>query len=164
MATYAAFLRKLQIIDLIAMAGPIIDANTSELLQVQKDQLFQGVDNQGNKLMSILDDPFFKTKQKAWDYAVWKEKIAQRYGFLTPFAQPNLFINGFTHDTIYIQRNGSMITTLATAPWAGSIAQKYGGREFGFNNDSHSYIWNKIIKPDELRTVSRLLGCKIITR
>lgn len=164
MATAAAFLRKLKAISLPHDAGPIIDKHMDELYSTQTDQLEQGVGADGRPLMSILNDPYFKTKAQAWAYAEFKQAVADKYGFVTPFGQPNLFINGYTHSSLHISRSGFNVRFSFSVPWAAELDQKYKGQELGLNPDSKAYFWNKILKHELLVKYSKALGCKIVAK
>ena len=165
MATAAQFLRKLKAINLSQDSGPIIDKNKEEIRNIQYDQLEQGVGADGLPLMSILNDPYFKgNKLKAWRYAEFKDAVSKQYGFITPFAQPNLFINGYTHSTLQIRRSGFEVRYSFSVPWATELEQKYKGKELGLNDDSRAYFWNKILKHELLTRYARELGGKIVIK
>ena len=91
--------------------GHVIIENTKEQILIKnKQQLMEGIKGDGNEITpSYLNDPYFKTKESAQRYSNWKDKI-------TPNSKrksgtPNLYINGFYHNTIEINVKGEKIIT-----------------------------------------------------
>ncbi len=157
MGTAAEALRRLQLIDVIRDTAIVIDAHIHELKSIQQDQLFQGVDADGRRMMSILDDPYFENRQAAWKYAQWKISMFPE----ARFGAPNLFITGFYHSTIVIQRTGDQISFDATATFAADVAKKYGNKELGLNSDSRNYFKKTVIRPELVKKYAQLLGCGV---
>jgi hypothetical protein len=161
MATAAEILRRLESINVIADTGTVIDKNVGAIYNLQYEQLEMGLGSDGKPLMSILDDPYFNgNKAKAWAYATFKEAISKKYGFKTPFGQPNLFINGYTHDSLRIQRHGAEVHYTFGIPWAQELDVKYKGKELGLSVDRRHIIKRDVIRPELIEKYSKILGCR----
>lgn len=118
----------------------IIDNTKEQILIKNKQQLMEGIKGDGNEITpSYLNDPYFKTKEAAQRYSNWKDKI-------TPNSKrksgtPNLYINGFYHNTIEINVRGEKIITENKTTIGKKIEQKYGDTLYGLNEtNNQAYI------------------------
>lgn len=118
----------------------IIDNTKEQILIKNKQQLMEGIKGDGNEITpSYLNDPYFKTREAAQRYSNWKDKI-------TPNSKrksgtPNLYINGFYHNTIEINVRGEKIITENKTTIGKKIEQKYGDTLYGLNEtNNQAYI------------------------
>jgi len=118
----------------------IIDNTKEQILIKNKQQLMEGIKGDGNEITpSYLNDPYFKTREAAQRYSNWKDKI-------TPNSKrksgtPNLYINGFYHNTIEINVKGEKIITENKTTIGKKIEQKYGDTLYGLNEtNNQAYI------------------------
>lgn len=118
----------------------IIDNTKEQILIKNKQQLMEGIKGDGSEITpSYLNDPYFKTKEAAQRYSNWKDKI-------TPNSKrksgtPNLYINGFYHNTIEINVRGEKIITENKTTIGKKIEQKYGDTLYGLNEtNNQAYI------------------------
>lgn len=148
----------LESIDIRVDAAAVLDANVKELEELQKDQLMQGKGADGQYLMRISNDPYFKSRAAADKYAHWKQRLTPE----TPFDRPNLFINGYTHATLKIERHGADVAFFLRAPWADDVAAKYHNQEMGLNKDSREWFHVRILRPALVNKYSSMLGAKIV--
>lgn len=114
----------------------IIDNTKEQILIKNKQQLMEGVKEDGNEITpSYLNDPYFKTKEAAQRYSNWKDKI-------TPNSKrksgtPNLYINGFYHNSITINVRGEKIIIESKESIGKKIEQKYGDSIYGLNETNN---------------------------
>lgn len=120
------------------------------LEQVKWEQLWHGLAADGQPLTpSYLNDPWFKSKQKASNYMEWKQSI-------TPNPKrkpenPNLFINGKFYGTLEIFFRPDEFEIDSADPTGADIIRKYGKAAFGLNsNYLNEYVksryYNKVLK------------------
>jgi len=125
MGTIASLQRRLKGINVANMASKSVD-NTKQYYMFQNNlQLYDGKFNDGSDIHpNYLEDPYFKTQQQAIGYAKYKRRITPnpKRNFYTP----NLFINGFYHDSRKIDVEGQRIIFNSDAQFASSIDIKYG--------------------------------------
>ncbi|MCL1942626.1 MAG: hypothetical protein FWF54_03630 [Candidatus Azobacteroides sp.] len=112
MATVSDVMNNLSSLNIEEMIQDIVKDDSGTLLDIQKEQLMAGQDNEGNPLTpSYRDDPFFKTLEAAQRYSDWKDRITPPTGTRAyserPKGTPNLFINGYWQSGIkFIPENG----------------------------------------------------------
>lgn len=110
-------------------------ANAELILSHIKEQLWNGEDAFGNNISpSYLQDPYFNSAREARNYAVWKDNITpnpQR-----DFSSPNLFINGYFWNSLYIDETGEV-----NSHYLPEIITKYGGeRTFSLQDKNYPDI------------------------
>lgn len=80
----------------------IIEGHTDKLADLQRDQWMEGRGVDGEYIRPFYsENPYFKSPEAAARYAKWKAKITpnpQR-----PEDVPNLYINGYLHDSLYAE-------------------------------------------------------------
>jgi len=120
-------------------------------------QLMQGLNSEGNQLSpKYSEDSNFKSKQSAAKYAAWKKRLFPE----TPFDVPNLIIIGTTHNSLKVQRKGSLINFAFGVSWAGSIAGKYHNKELGLSPESKQTAYRTIVKQPLVAEICRITGAK----
>lgn len=82
------------------------------ILDLNRNQLLHGLDENGNLLPRYVDDPFFKTREAAERYADWKDRINPNNE--TPSGIMNFYINGHFHQSLYFE--GHSIKTDSKIP------------------------------------------------
>lgn len=85
--------------ELRLQAGVLIRRQAHILLELQRDQMYAGLDARGQHIAPrYSQDPWFKSRESAARYAAWKARLNQRrpapYLPLRPEDVPNLIING----------------------------------------------------------------------
>jgi hypothetical protein len=157
MPTGAEILRRMQRVNIIDMAGSIMEQNADEVVELNKKQLLKGLNRFGQQLSpKYSEDPYFKTAAAAKRYADWKKKLFPNM----TYDVPNLIINGVYHNSISMARAGNSLRFSASASFAGSIESKYQGSALGLTDQSKSTAYTEIVKPPLLQQVSAITGFK----
>lgn len=154
MGTLADMNRRVQALSLTDLAAAIIAQNATELADIQRKQLMQGKNNEGDLLgPRHSENPFFKSPESALRYARWKQKITPE----TPFDVPNLYINGQYHGGIFIKVAGDKVTTDSKSPLAGKINNTFKGKQLGLNSDSKVTAFKDHIRSPLVKAVASQL-------
>lgn len=124
--------QRLQSLNLIREIEALMSEDEGLLLELMKDQLFAGLDGDGNPLRpTYQEDPYFKSREAAQRYSDWKDTMFQRThnDLFTrrPPGTPNLIITGtlFYHTLVASVGNDSLIIN-AQSPIIGKLEGKYG--------------------------------------
>lgn len=101
------------------------DSIKSTILSMNKSQLWNGKSNTGEDLRPYYsEDPYFKTKQQAEAYRMWKKAITKNSSRYDD--APNLFINGYFYRSITIEKNSqNMFEFGVTNSFSKDIFDKY---------------------------------------
>jgi hypothetical protein len=110
--------------DLRGLAESSVSQTKDTILQLNKEQLLEGKTALGTDITpSYLTDPYFKTKEAAQRYSAWKDKITpnpnRRSGV------PNMYINGYYHNSIQIEQTGDRLVYNSPFGKAKNIDEKY---------------------------------------
>ena len=83
--------------------------NEKEIIQLQKNQIYDGQNNKGEDLRPLYtEDNYFKTPGQARGYIKWKQQIKPNPR-RNPNA-PNLYVNGYVHrNIIIVNESGNII-------------------------------------------------------
>lgn len=155
MATVLDLIKNLNSLNFEEIAQGIIKDDSLVILNLQKEQLMSGQDNEGGLLSpSYFEDPFFKTVEAAQAYSNWKDKItppiATKAYPARPRGTPNLFINGYWQSGIdFISglfKNSSELNSKIDSKYPNSLGINKTGisyyREFYFDEKFFEKIHN----------------------
>lgn len=157
MCTIAEFGRRLATVDLIQIAGDILQRNEAQVRELNIQQLMAGLNNQGRQLSpKYSEDPYFKKPGAGLRYAAWKKKLFPE----TPFDVPNLIIVGTLHNSVTARRAGDQVQFAASASFAGSVAAKYGNSELGLSPESKQTAFRTIVKQPLVAEICNITGAK----
>lgn len=115
----------------------IIIRHPDDILELQKQQLFQGLAASGQDIRPYYSEDlkpsgYFKTVESAKRYSAWKETgIRYPYSAQRNPDAPNLFINGRFHDELGVQFDADSVGIVGTTGYAKKIIAKYGVSTFG---------------------------------
>jgi hypothetical protein len=129
------------------------------LLELNKDQLFEGKLSTGADITpSYLDDPYFKTREAAQRYSDWKDRI-------TPHSNrkkgtPNLFINGYLHNSFTVEVTGSGINFNTSASFGNKVVGKYGDNIWGLNATFKAEYLSEFVSPLIKEKITSVTGLK----
>lgn len=158
MPTGAEILRKMQQVDILDMAGTIMEQNSDDVVDLNKKQLRKGLNRFGQQLSpKYSEDPYFKTAASAKRYADWKKRL---FPDMT-YDVPNLIITGVYHNSISMAKSGNSLRFAASASFSASVAAKYQGSELGLTDESKHTAYTEIVKAPLLREVAAITGFKI---
>jgi hypothetical protein len=137
MITIAELIRRISSVNLRTLTVESIDDTKEDIVVKQREQLFDGKLSTGEDITpSYLDDPYFKSKESAQRYSDWKDKI-------TPNPKrkkgtPNLFINGYYHNNIYVKVGKDEIVYDSDADFSDKVEQKYSKKILGLEDERKS--------------------------
>lgn len=142
----------MQSLNLVQMVEQILKENEFRILELQKDQLYAGLSSDGKNLrLSILDDPYFKTRKQAQAYSDKKDtQHARDEGSIFKKRDkgiPNLIVTGsLVYDRIFVKTESGRLIIDVNTPILSDLKQKYG--EFlGLSPQACSYVTETIIYP-----------------
>lgn len=136
--------------DFEAEAISIITDNKDNLLEMQKKQLMDGIGVDGEYIRPFYsENPYFKTTEKAYAYALWKQKITPNPS--RPIDVPNLFINGQYHESLMININNDEIEIHGTDNNAADIESVHS-TALGINEENRTDFAQNILFP-QIQTV-----------
>jgi len=146
MSVLVNLIRNLSTLNLLAMVERILQRHEPELLELQKDQLYAGLDSRGQLLKpSYSQDPYFKNPGAGSRYAAWKQSRTPRADsslFPTkPTDTPNLIITGtlFYH-RLFVEVGGGNLMIDANSPIMAKLDSKYGNLLLGLNDIARTYV------------------------
>jgi len=141
----------------VIIVGVMVD-NKIWLGALNKQQLLAGKRNDGANISpGYLEDPYFKTLAQAQAYSDWKDRITPNP--MRRSGTPNLFINGFYHDSREIIVLGEKIIYFADYKGV-EIEKKYTDKINGVGG-----IWAEAfigihLRPDLQNKITDLTGLK----
>lgn len=118
--------------NLIPWCEEIIEAHAADIKELLRDQMYAGLDGEGNKLTpGYSQDPYFKKPGAGDRYAKWKDTLILRnHNSIFPakgFDTPNLIITGtLIYDRIFVQVGNGKLILDATSSIIAKIKLKYG--------------------------------------
>lgn len=136
-------------------AAKALEKDKEKILSLNRLQLFEGKDSDGNDLSpTYQEDPYFKTRESAQRYSDWKDKI-------TPNPKrkpgvPNLYINGYFHNSIDASVRVDGIQFDSSFDKASSIENKFGSHIYGLNDESKTELMHTV-KPNFNKDIREFL-------
>ncbi|HEY8969717.1 MAG TPA: hypothetical protein VIM64_11510 [Puia sp.] len=153
--------RKFQALTLTDEAANIITDNATEVGDLNREQLYKGLDANGQFLSpKYSEDPFFKTREAAERYAQWKMRITPDPD--RPKDVPNLYITGRYHESRQVKVEGNKLVFLSDDPNASKIKGKYRNID-GLTMESIYKFRAKTLYPRLVRVISEKTGAGIGT-
>ena len=141
-----------------------VQQTSTVLMDLNRDQLLQGRDAEGNLLSpNYMDDPYFKTREAAGNYSKMKYKKEvehrNRIAYIELFGEkptdvPNLLVTGnwfFNHFFIKVTKDAYEIGSTGIA--ATDIERKYP-KVYGLAPLSKEFYYFQYIRP----TIKRIYG------
>lgn len=123
----------------------VVTGRESDILELQRRQLLQGLSSSGEDMRPYYSEDikpkgYFKSKESAKRYSVWKEGLSYPYSANRNPDAPNLYINGKFHSELGVQFDVRTVAVVGKTLYAQEIVAKYGLRPFGL---MWAY-WNEI--------------------
>lgn len=116
------------------------------IVELNRAQLWDGERADGKSIVPrYSQDPYFKTKQAAAEYAAWKQRITPSP--VRDSDTPNLYINGYFHRSIIAEKEKDTIKVSSGVKLGQELDQKYKNI-FGLNKGSIAEL-----KPELLETL-----------
>lgn len=118
----------------------------SEILDLQKRQLFEGKASSGDDLRPYYSEDlqpggFFKSAESASRYAAWKQTLSYPYKVARNEDAPNLYINGKFHGELEVNFGPNEIKIDGSTSYSQHIIDKYGLKSFGLMPKYWNEIW-----------------------
>ena len=137
-----------------AIISEALSSKSEEIVGEVREQLWNGLTNELKPITpSYLNDPYFKTKEQAYEYMMRKQSITPNER--RPMQTPNLFINGYFHNSLFLSIDEDSAEVTSMQPLGDKIIAKYGREMFGVND---VYIERNIIPLIEEKIKSYLNG------
>lgn len=117
-----------------------------DILELQRLQLLEGKASDGQDLRPYYSEDlkpsgWFKTKDTAKNYAVWKESLSYPHKVERNSDAPNLYITGKFHNELGVELRNDSVAIIATTPYAAKIMSKYGTKVFGLMYEKWKVIF-----------------------
>lgn len=137
----------------------LLDDNRKDAVQAICEQLYSGLDGEGNHLSPTYDnDPYFDQPGywygRAAAYKAWKQSITPpvRGSMLDtsprPVSVPNLFIDGTFYSEIFAERKGDVLSVSVTGSGdSPAIVSKYGDQILNIGDTGIKYFNVEILTP-----------------
>lgn len=123
----------------------ILSVNSETIADLQRDQMLEGRGADGEFIRPYYsENPYFKTKESAERYALWKEKITpnpQR-----PRDVPNLIINGYFHDSLSAKIGDEMFEIETSASFGDDVFRVHKNAQ-GLNEEKRLLFIENITLP-----------------
>lgn len=142
--------------------GTIVINNQDVLLELNRSQILQGRNNQGELLTpNYQNDPYFKTPESAQRYAEFKERLISYHNSLImyplftqkPSGTPNLIITGSFVFGMFITANKSSFMIDSLYMRADDINRKYGGKLYGLSAPMMAFFRENVLIPELRKTI-----------
>lgn len=124
----------------------VITRFESDVLELQKKQLFEGKAGTGEDLRPYYSEDlqpggYFRDKEAAKRYSVWKQGLSYPYSAQRNPDAPNLYINGTFHSELGVRFDADAMAVVPTSAFSSRVMKKYGEGQFGL-----MWInWNEIM-------------------
>jgi hypothetical protein len=158
--TIRGLYNKISAIDTDKIAAESMAHVTDEIVTYTIEQLLEGKKRTGQDITpSYLNDPYFKSTESAQRYSNWKDAISPRTSRKS--GTPNLFINGYYHNTIEAVVRGDKLVIHSSFDGADDIERKYGGEIYGLNKTSRAEFIPLILRPVFMQRIKAATGLKV---
>lgn len=131
------FLRRLKAArkDIYKIGGDIAVEDSEILVDMNKQQMLDGLGNDDKYLPTYASDPYFKTPQQAQGYENWKAKISTSR--TKPKGVMDGYINGKFHSSIEFRLMARQRLHFYSNTQVGKELDRWTeGRIYGLNNES----------------------------
>ena len=135
----------------------VVSSKKDVLLSLNRDQMLLGRNSDGEVLgPSYLQDPYFKTPEKAKNYAEMKYKLEGVHNNMITNPQlfpnknkdtPNLIVTGPFQDSMFILLGENEYEIGSTYIDTPDIESKYNHKVFGIAPESRAYFYRQWLLP-----------------
>ena len=137
-------------------------ARKEELLDMQREQLFEGKSSSGEDLRpsyseDIKPNGYFNTLQAAENYKKWKEQLTYPSDAVRNPDAPNLYINGKFHLELDIEFADEYLCFCGSTNYSRKIISKYGEGNFGLTKERWGEVSEEYIKPELVRNFFEMI-------
>jgi hypothetical protein len=154
--TIRGLYNRIQKVDTDNIAEESLERCGDELITYELDQLLDGKTSTGEDITpSYLNDPYFKSKEAAQRYSDWKDKISPTSN--RKKGTPNLYINGYYHNTIRVEVTDGKVIWSSSFPDASEIEIKFK-KIYGLNEESRQEFIPLILRPIFKKNIEAATG------
>ena len=138
--------------------GRVLRKHEYAIIAAQRLQLLEGKDSDGNDMRpyyseDLQPEGWFKSKESAMRYALWKKTgISYPVQAQRNADAPNLYINGKFHSELQVGYMGERVGIIPSTPYAAVIMGKYGMDKFGLTMGK----WVEIMKASKDELIKRM--------
>jgi len=140
-------LARLERIDLTELTAFALELKEVEVIRLQQGQLSSGFDAAGKRL----------ARYRSGDYAEQKNRQNPAPGF----GNPDLNLTGAFYRGMFLTTTGEQYTLLSTDPKTEALVAKYGELVFGFTEDNKVVVWNDLLQPVVVQSISQSTGLPV---
>lgn len=141
----------------------VLEGHGEDIIEQQRIQLLEGKVSDGTEMHPFYSEDikpcgWFTNRQKAANYAAWKQTLSYPYSVKRNPDAPNLYITGVFHGDLSVQFNPESVGVKPDTAYAANIMMKYGKDAFGLCWEKWGVIFNDKGAKDELiRKMKELL-------
>lgn len=136
-----------------------LEQTKDALLDLNRDQLYDGKTRDGRDLSpTYQEDPYFKTAEAAQRYSDWKDKITPNPNRKS--GVPNLFINGYLHNSMAVKISGQNVFYSASAPFGNEVEQKFTDKIYGLGGVYKEEYLKQDLGPVFRSSITSIIGLK----
>lgn len=137
-----------------SIIGHVLGEQSEAMVSEVRRQLWNGLTGDLTPIVpSYLNDTYFKSKEEAYRYMMWKQRITPNPR--RPIQTPNLFINGYFHSSLFLSIGEDSAEVTSMVPLGDEIISKYGKDMFGVNE---IFIEREIVPLVKDRLIAYLHG------
>lgn len=137
----------------------IIDDNKEKIVDLQKEQLLEGMGADGQYIRPFYsENPYFKSLGAAMRYAKWKQVISPNPK--RPEDVPNLFINGYLHNSLFVDIQGQTVDIDSTVPFADEVFSVHKNA-IGLDESNRKVFAETVTLPEFAKVFEQQTGVKI---
>lgn len=142
MGTVKSLYNRLKRLDVSQIAVDSIEATKLYYVEQNLEQMINGKRKDGQDITpSYFDDPYFKTLSQALAYSDWKDRIEPYRSKRRP-GTPNLYINGYYHNSLSAQVDMQGITYRSSWSEEDEIVSKYTRAIYGVGGEWRDHYFN----------------------
>lgn len=146
-----------------SLVRSVLEGHGEDIIEQQRIQLLEGKASDGTEMHPFYSEDikprgWFTNRQKAANYAAWKQTLSYPYSVKRNPDAPNLYITGVFHGDLSVQFNPESVGVKPDTAYAANIMMKYGKNAFGLCWEKWGVIFNDKGAKDELiRKMKELL-------
>lgn len=135
--------KRFEQVDLTALTANAMEANNAEIVELNKDQLFEGIDSKGNETRP--------------GYTSFTRFVKQQQG--KPSDRVTLKDTGEFYSKFFLRLTGDMYSIDSTDSKTPDLKEKYGSDILGLTSESKRITW-QTVKPNIVQAIRNITGAR----
>lgn len=128
--------------------GDVLLNYRDDIMDLQLYQLFSGKASNGEDIRPLYSEDlkpggYFRSKETAKNYSIWKQEIPYPYQVNRNPDAPNLYINGKFHSELTVEIGANSVGVVPATSYAQRIVAKYGLSTFGLTPWNWNVVWRE---------------------